>query len=97
MRWPMHAIRAPTRRQRASHVIAALQFIATTFVMHVMVGCSSGQIKMPRPDAYDGQAALSVRRVEPAVQPLRVVAAQCRGDVFPELLPQRLCANAPEQ
>ena len=52
MRWPMHATRAQTHRQRASHVIAALQFIATTFVMHVMVGCSSGQIKMPRPDAY---------------------------------------------
>ena len=67
MRWPMHATRAQTRRQRASHVIAALQFIATTFVMHVMVGCSSDQIKMPRSDAYLMTAAFapwisSVRR-----------------------------------
>ena len=49
----MHATRAQTHRPRASHVIAAaLQFIATTFVMHVMVGCPSRQLKMPCPDAY---------------------------------------------
>ena len=41
-----------TRRQRASCVITALQFIATTFVMHAMVGRASSQLKMPRPDAY---------------------------------------------
>ena len=52
MRWPMQAIRAPTRRQRVSRVIAALQFIATTFVIHAMVGRASSQLKMPRPDAY---------------------------------------------
>ena len=58
MRWPMQAIRAPTRRQRASHVIAALQFIATTFVMHAMVGRRSSQLKMPRPDAYAERSGL---------------------------------------
>ena len=52
MRWPMQTTKMTTRRQRASCVITTLQFIATTFVMHVMVGCSSDQIKMPRPDAY---------------------------------------------
>ena len=52
MRWPMQAIRAPTRRPRVSRVIAALQFIATTFVIHAMVGRASSQLKMPRPDAY---------------------------------------------
>ena len=52
MRWPMQASRVPTHRQRASHVIAALQFIATTFVMHAMVGRRSSQLKMPRRDAY---------------------------------------------
>ena len=55
----MHATRAQTHRPRASHVIAAaLQFIATTFVMHVMVGCPSRQLKMPCPDAYELAAAL---------------------------------------
>jgi len=53
MRWPMQTTRAPPRSQRASRVIAALQAIATTFVMHAMVGCRSRQLKMPRPDAYD--------------------------------------------
>lgn len=32
--------------------IAALQFIATMFVMHAMVGRSSLQFKMPRQDTY---------------------------------------------
>ena len=67
MRWPMHATRAQTHRQRASHVIAALQFIATTSVMHAMVGRPSRQLKMPRPDAYvcggRGSAASARRRL----------------------------------
>jgi len=52
MRWPMQTTRAPPRSQRASRVIAALLAIATTFVMHAMVGRTSRQLKMPRPDAY---------------------------------------------
>jgi len=56
MRWPMQAIRAPTRSQRVSRVIAALQFIANTFLMHAMVGRYSRQLKMPRPDAYETTA-----------------------------------------
>ena len=56
MRWPMQATRAPTRSQRASRVIAALPVIATTFVMHAMVGRQSRQLKMPRPDAYEQEA-----------------------------------------
>ena len=48
----MQTTRAPTRSQRASRVIAALQAIATTFIMHAMVGRTSHQLKMPRPDAY---------------------------------------------
>ena len=52
MRSPMHATKAQTRRPRASRHVAALQFIATTFVMHAMVGRASCQLKMPRPDAY---------------------------------------------
>ena len=52
MRWPMQTTRAPPRSQRASRVIAALQALATTFVMHAMVGRTARQLKMPRPDAY---------------------------------------------
>ena len=49
----MHATRAPTHRQRVSRGIAALKIIATTFVMHAMVGRRARQLKMPRPAAYD--------------------------------------------
>ena len=52
MRWAMQATRAPTRSQRASRVIAALPAIASTFVMHAMLGPQSRQLKMPLPDAY---------------------------------------------
>ena len=52
MRWPMQTTKMTTRRQRASCVITALQFIATTFVIHAMVRRASSQLKMPRPDAY---------------------------------------------
>jgi hypothetical protein len=43
MRWPMQT---PTRSQRVNRAIA------TTFVMHAMVGRRSLQLKMPHPDAY---------------------------------------------
>ena len=56
MRWPMHATKAHTRRPRASRVIAALPVIATTFVMHAIVGRASCQLKMPCPDAYYASA-----------------------------------------
>jgi len=52
MRWLMQVTRAPTRSQRASRAIVALPVIATTFVMHAMVGRQACQLKMPRPDAY---------------------------------------------
>ena len=40
------------RSQRATRVIAALPVLATTFVMHAIVGRYSRLLKMPRPDAY---------------------------------------------
>lgn len=49
---PMRKTRAATQSQRAIGHIAALQFIATMFVMHAMVGRSTLQFKMPRLDAY---------------------------------------------
>ena len=52
MRWTMQPTRATTRSQHASRVIAALQLIVTTFVMHAMLGRCPRQLKMPRPDAY---------------------------------------------
>jgi len=52
MRWTMLATKAPAHRQRVNRPIAALQVIATTFVMNAMVGRRSRQLKMPRPDAY---------------------------------------------
>ena len=52
MRWTMQPTRATTRSQHASRVIAALQLIVITFVMHAMLGRRSSQLKMPRPDAY---------------------------------------------
>ena len=52
LRWPMQPTRAQTHSHRASRVIAALLLlIATTFVMHPMLGRPSRQLKMPRPDA----------------------------------------------
>ena len=59
---PMRKTRAPTQSQRAIGHIAALQSIATMFVMHAMVGRSTLQFKMPRLDAYavDG-ASLQTR------------------------------------
>jgi len=53
MRWTMQATKAPAHRQRVNRSIAALQVIATTFVMNAMVGRRSRQLKMPRPDAYN--------------------------------------------
>ena len=50
---PMRKTRAPTQSQRAIGHIAALQSIATMFVMHAMVGRSTLQFKMPRLDAYE--------------------------------------------
>ena len=55
---PMRKTRAPTQSQRAIGHIAALQSIATMFVMHAMVGRSTLQFKMPRLDAYH-ESALS--------------------------------------
>ena len=52
---PMRKTRAPTQSQRAIGHIAALQSIATMFVMHAMVGRSTLQFKMPRLDAYPEQ------------------------------------------
>ena len=53
---PMRKTRAPTQSQRAIGHIAALQSIATMFVMHAMVGRSTLQFKMPRLDAYTKRA-----------------------------------------
>ena len=50
-RWTMKTTRAPTRRHRPVRTISTLQLVATTFVMHAMVGPRSRQLKMPRPDA----------------------------------------------
>lgn len=50
----MRKTRAATQSQRAIGHIAALQFIATMFVMHAMVGRSTLEVKMPRLDAYPG-------------------------------------------
>ena len=55
---PMRKTRAPTQSQRAIGHIAALQSIATMFVMHAMVGRSTLQFKMPRLDAYGCQGRL---------------------------------------
>ena len=57
---PMRKTRAPTQSQRAIGHIAALQSIATMFVMHAMVGRSTLQFKMPRLDAYHEGAPLEV-------------------------------------
>jgi hypothetical protein len=48
----MQPTSAPAHSQRVSRVIANLQIIATTFVMHVMVGRDLRQLKMPPPAAY---------------------------------------------
>ena len=52
MRWPMQAANVATSSQRVNRVVATLQIVATTFVMHVMVRRRPRQLKMPRPDAY---------------------------------------------
>ena len=57
---PMRKTRAPTQSQRAIGHIAALQSIATMFVMHAMVGRSTLQFKMPRLDAYHQGACNAV-------------------------------------
>jgi hypothetical protein len=66
----MRKTRAATQSQRAIGHIAALQFIATMFVMHAMVGRSTLQFKMPRLTAHpnaraapEGKAASWSRRV----------------------------------
>ena len=76
MRWLMQVTSAPTRSQRASRVIAALPVIATTFVMHAMVGRQSRQLKMPRPDAYaltahlqDGRLPVDNNYIENLMRP----------------------------
>ena len=48
----MKATREPTQRQRASRGIAALNIIATKFVMLAMVGRRARQLKVPPRDAY---------------------------------------------
>ena len=63
MRWTMQPTRATTRSQHASRVIAALQLILITFVMHAMVGRLSSQLKMPRPDAYDRLTIVSIKQI----------------------------------
>ena len=60
---PMRKTRAPTQSQRAIGHIAALQSIATMFVMHAMVGRSTLQFKMPRLDAYLPSEMLAVKYV----------------------------------
>jgi hypothetical protein len=52
----MQATKAPAHRERVNRTIAALHFIATTFVMYAMVGRRTRQFKMPRPDAYGADA-----------------------------------------
>ena len=58
---PMRKTRAPTQSQRAIGHIAALQSIATMFVMHAMVGRSTLQFKMPRLDAYSSTTRICSR------------------------------------
>ena len=60
---PMRKTRAPTQSQRAIGHIAALQSIATMFVMYAMVGRSPLQFKMPRLDAYTQPAFLLANAV----------------------------------
>jgi len=57
-RWPKQATKAPAHRQRVNRPIAALQVIATRFVMNAMFRRRSRQLKMPRPDAYEPSVRL---------------------------------------
>ena len=54
----VQAANVATRSQRVNRIVATLQIIATTFVMHAMVGRRSRQFKMPRPDAYPESAGV---------------------------------------
>ena len=71
---PMRKTRAPTQSQRAIGHIAALQSIATMFVMHAMVGRSTLQFKMPRLDAY-AQAVIHVLKVVQASKKIENISA----------------------
>ena len=46
----------PTLRQRAANAITAMHAASTMFAMHAMLGRLAAQLKMPRPDAYNGGA-----------------------------------------
>ena len=48
----MQMVKALMQIQRPSRTRATLHNIATTFLMHVMVGGRIPQFKMPRRDAY---------------------------------------------
>ena len=81
---PMRKTRAPTQSQRAIGHIAALQSIATMFVMHAMVGRSTLQFKMPRLDAYGVGVGVGVGSLSPPPQAASSklsskVLAQVRG------------------
>jgi len=90
LRWPMHATRATPRSQRASRAITVSLVIATTFVMHAMVGRRSRQLKMPRPDAYEADegsggcssGAFAVRFSAMTRKVTRVAQSDERGQVF---------------
>ena len=66
-RCPKQVTSAPARSQRAGRFIAALPVIATTFVVHRMVGRRSRQIKMPRAEAYPCAAVKRARPFETSV------------------------------
>jgi hypothetical protein len=50
----IEAITTPTIRPCAAIAIAAVQIKATIFAMAAMLGQKTAQLKMPRPDAYQG-------------------------------------------
>ena len=108
MRWTMQPTRATTKSQHASRVIAALQLIAITFVMHAMVGRLSSQLKMPRLDAYQIQASKSAgplryfigaqKKWSSAFGPSSVCACDHHAPVYGNLaLVQHLHLNMPSR
>ena len=78
--------RTTAHSHRANRRTAALKTIATMFTMNAMVAARLRQIKVPRPDAYAGQAG---RRPELATGGMTSnefsVADVCSAGSMPEL------------
>ena len=49
----MHTAKTTHCTQRRRLASAPMQIISTMFIMEAMLGRNLGQLKMPRPDAYD--------------------------------------------